>query len=83
MHKLITLDLVLDLKMGIKHHLYHLSHVIPDVVQPQGHHGLFSHHVLDVEDTALSLQPSSENFEALVGNPNTATINLEEYFIVV
>ena len=58
-HEHVTLDLVLDLKMGIKHHLDNLSHVVSDIVDPQSNHGLLCHHVLDVKDTALFLQPSS------------------------
>ena len=76
MHEIVTLDLVLNLKMGIKHCLYHLGHVVLYVVDPQSNHGLLGHHVLDIKDAALSLESSSKNFEAFVGNSNTGTINL-------
>ena len=69
--------------MRVKHCFHYLCHVVLHVVYSQSNHGLFSYHVLDVEDAALSLEPSSKNFEALVGDPNTATINLEEHLIVI
>ena len=83
MHQLITLDLVLDVQLGVKHHFNHLSHVVPHKVNPQGHHCLLGHHVLDVEDAALSLKSPSKYFKALFGNVNSVSIDLKKYLIVI
>lgn len=76
MHQLVTLDLILQLKMSIKHHFNYLCDVVLDEVYSQCDHCLLSLHVLDVEDATLSLETSSENLPAFFGDRHSARVNL-------
>ena len=51
--------------MSLKHHFDDLSHVVLDEVDSHCYHSLLSHHVLDVEDAALSLETAAECLELL------------------
>lgn len=83
MHQFITLNLVLHLQMGIKHNLDNLSHVVLYEVNSHCDKSLLCHHVLDVEDAALSLETASEDLESFVSNIYSLAINLKEYFVII